>query len=173
MALVLVPGIGVRRNDALRWIRLFGVQFQPSELMKICFIILLAYLICKNGDEIKKFWAGLVPVLFSFVFVLAFLYVQEHLSAMMIMAVILMALLLVGGARIFHLIPVGLAGIFGAGLYAVSSEFRLKRLLIFRDPWQDYLGSGWQIIQSLYAISSRRYIWCWPWSRCSKIYVYI
>lgn len=154
MSLVLVPGIGVRRNDALRWIKIFGIQFQPSEIMKICFIILVAYLICKKSDEIKKFWAGLVPILFTFVPVLALLYVQEHLSAMMITAVILFVLLLIGGARIFHLIPVGIAGIVGAGLYTFSSDFRRRRLLTFLDPWQDSLDSGWQIIQSLYAISS-------------------
>ena len=154
MSLVLVPGIGVRRNDALRWIKLFGIQFQPSEIMKICFIILIAYLICKKSDEIKKFWAGLVPILFTFVPVLALLYVQEHLSAMMITAIILFVLLLISKARILHLIPVGIAGFIGAGLYTFSSDFRRRRLLTFLDPWQDSLDSGWQIIQSLYAISS-------------------
>ena len=43
MGLVLVPGIGVRRNDALRWINLAGIQFQPSEAMKICFIVFLGW----------------------------------------------------------------------------------------------------------------------------------
>ena len=154
MSLVLVPGIGVRRNDALRWIRLFGVQFQPSEIMKICFIIFVAYLICKKGDKVKEFWNGIVAISSSFLLVLGLLYVQDHLSAMMIMAVILFVLLFVGRARIIHLIPVGIAGVVGATVYALSSEFRLRRLLIFRDPWQDSLGAGWQIIQSLYAIAS-------------------
>ena len=54
MSLVLVPGIGVRRNDALRWINLAGIQFQPSEIMKVCFIIFVAYLICQRFDNIKK-----------------------------------------------------------------------------------------------------------------------
>ena len=154
MSLVLVPGIGVRRNDALRWIKLFGVQFQPSEIMKICFIIFVAYLICKKGDKIKEWWNGIVAIMFWFLPVLGLLYIQDHLSAMMITAVILFMLLFVGRARIIHLIPVGIAGVAGAAVYALSSEFRLRRLLIFRDPWQDSLGAGWQIIQSLYAIAS-------------------
>ncbi len=70
MSLVLVPGIGVRRNDALRWINLAGIQFQPSEIMKVCIIIFIGYLICHRGDEIKKFWNGLVPVCFAVVPVL-------------------------------------------------------------------------------------------------------
>ncbi len=56
MALVLVPGIGVERNGALRWINIAGFQFQPSEVMKIGLILLLAMLISKNPTRIKKFW---------------------------------------------------------------------------------------------------------------------
>ena len=66
MALVLVPGIGVERNDAVRWIVISGIQFQPSEIMKVCFVIFVAYLICSRedrGESISKFWSGLVPVL--------------------------------------------------------------------------------------------------------------
>lgn len=140
--------------------------------MKVCFILLVAYLICRKGDNIKKFWSGLVPILFTFIPVLGLLYIQEHLSAMMIMAVVLFVMLIVGGAKFLHLIPISLGGIAGVAFYVLSTEFRKKRLLIFLDPWQDSLGSGWQIIQSLYAISSRRRFWSWSWSRCSKIHVY-
>ena len=60
-----------------------------------------------------------------------------------------------------------------AFMYVFSTEFRKRRLLIFFDPWQDALGGGWQIIQSLYAISSRRLIWSRSWTRRSKVHVYI
>ena len=121
----------------------------------------------------KKLWTGFVPIVCAFVPVLALLLVQEHLSAMMITAVILAVILLVGGANIFYLLLAGVGGSALAGMYAFSTEFRRRRLMIFLDPWQDSLGSGWQIIQSLYAISSRWNFWCGIRSRCSKIYVYI
>lgn len=54
--MVLVPGVGVERNGALRWINIAGLQFQPSEIMKICLILLLAMLISKDPGKIKKFW---------------------------------------------------------------------------------------------------------------------
>ena len=57
MALVLVPGIGVERNGALRWIKIAGIQFQPSEIMKIGLILILATLIAKDPSRIKRFWS--------------------------------------------------------------------------------------------------------------------
>ena len=154
MGLVLVPGIGVRRNDALRWINIAGIQFQPSEVMKICFIVFLGYIICKRFDYIKNFWLGLVPIFFTVIPILGLLVVQEHLSAMMIIGVILLSMILVAGARYIHLLPIGRGGVAAVAAYALSSAFRKKRLLMFLDPWQDSLGGGWQIIQSLYAIAS-------------------
>lgn len=63
MSLVLVPGIGVERNGALRWINLAGLQFQPSELMKIGLVIMLSMLIAKNPGRIKKFWTRISTVI--------------------------------------------------------------------------------------------------------------
>lgn len=57
MALVLVPGIGVERNGALRWVNIGGFQFQPSEVMKIGMVLILAMLISKNPSRIKRFWS--------------------------------------------------------------------------------------------------------------------
>ncbi len=175
MSLVLVPGIGVRRNDALRWIKLggaSGIQFQPSEIMKVCIIVLLAYLICKKGEEIKKFWNGIIPIAFSLIPVAGLLVVQEHLSAMMIITVITACMLIVGGARFIHLLPIGLGGVGAIIAYALSSPFRLKRILLFMDPWQDTLGGGWQIIQSLYAIASGGVLGVGPGMGVQK-YMYI
>ena len=73
---------------------------------------------------------------------------------MIIVAFILIAMLFVAGAKIVHLMLVSGMGATAACLYVFSTEFRKQRLLIFLDPWQDSLGKGWQIIQSLYAISS-------------------
>lgn len=154
MALVLVPGIGVERNGALRWIKIAGLQFQPSEVMKIGLVLVLATVIAKNPDKIKKFWTGLVPTLCLVLPVLGLLVIQDHLSAMMITAVIVASMIFIGGAKITHLIPIALGGGLAAFVYAYTSEFRRKRLMIFLDPWSDPLNNGWQIIQSLYAIGS-------------------
>lgn len=154
MALVLIPGIGVERNGALRWVNLAGFQFQPSEVMKVGLILILATLIAKDPSKIKKFWTGLVPILCVALPVFGLLVIQDHLSAMMITAVIVAVIIYTAGARIPHLMPLGGAAGAAAFLYAYTSEFRRKRLMIFLDPWQDPQNNGWQIIQSLYAIGS-------------------
>jgi len=61
--MVLIPGIGIERNGALRWINLAGLQFQPSEIMKIGLVVVLAMLISKNPGRIKKFWTRLSTII--------------------------------------------------------------------------------------------------------------
>lgn len=63
MAMVLVPGIGVERNGALRWINLAGLQFQPSEVMKIALVLILAMMISKDPGKIKKFWTRISSII--------------------------------------------------------------------------------------------------------------
>ena len=92
---------------------------------------------------------------------------------MMITAIILVVMVVAAGAKFLHIIPIGIAGIAAAGMYAFSTDFRRKRLLMFMDPWQDPLGNGWQIIQSLYAISSGGLFGVGLRPRCTKIYVHI
>lgn len=135
----------------------FGIgslQFQPSELMKIALIIFLSAQISKDPKRIKKFWIGLVPCLALLGIIAVLLLMEPHMSATMIIAVIAIAIIFAAGAKINHLMPIGILGVIGAYILARTSEYRWKRITIFLDPWQDVQGDGWQIIQSLYAISS-------------------
>lgn len=154
LALVFVPGIGVTRNDATRWIRLGGIQFQPSEIMKVAMILALARFISKDPNRIKNFWNGLVPCIVIFGVIALILLKQPHMSATMIIGVIFVAMIFAGGAKLRHIIPVGILGAIGAYILAMSSDYRVKRMMIFLDPFQDIQGDGWQIVQSIYAISS-------------------
>ncbi|MBO5179721.1 MAG: putative lipid II flippase FtsW [Clostridia bacterium] len=154
LCLVFVPGIGVTRNDATRWINLAGFQFQPSEIMKVAMIFFIATTISKNPKKIKQFWAGFVPYLVLIGAIAVLLLLEPHMSATIIIAVIAIAMIFVAGAKFSHLIPIGLVGVIGAIVLAYTSEYRWKRVMIFLDPWQDARGDGYQIIQSLYAIGS-------------------
>lgn len=96
LVLVLIPGVGVTRNDATRWINILGIQFQPSEIMKVAVIILMSYTIAKNPEKMKHFWTGLVPYLVLIGVVGVLLLLEPHMSATVIIVVIAGAILLVG-----------------------------------------------------------------------------
>lgn len=151
---VLIPGVGVTRNDATRWLGIGSLQFQPSELMKIALIIFLSSKIAKKPGKIKSFWTGLVPCLVLVGIIAVLLLLEPHMSATMIIAVIAVAIIFAAGAKMSHLVPIGMLGVVGAFFLAKMEEYRWKRIIIFLDPWQDAQGDGWQIIQSLYAIGS-------------------
>lgn len=163
LLLVLIPGLGIEANGAKRWVQIPGLgQFQPSELTKIGLIIFYAGYLSDHKDELKDFWKGFVKP-FTFIIPPIFiLYVfQNHLSASLIIFMITSVMLVISGARILHFILAGCVagtGLIGYVIYKISSggsdSFRIGRIVSFLDPWADATGTGWQVIQSLYAIGS-------------------
>lgn len=166
LLLVVIPGLGVSANGARRWVAFPGLgQFQPSELTKIGLIIFYAGYLADNKNELRDFWKGFIKPLCFLIPPIAILYlVQNHLSASLIIAMIACIMMIIAGARMLHFIGAGLVGGAGIGAYILykltsastegSGSFRITRILSFLDPWADAQGSGWQVIQSLYAIGS-------------------
>ena len=138
LILVLIPGVGITRNEATRWLKI-GIQFQPSEIMKIMLIIFLSAKISKNPDRIKSFFKGLLPCLLLLVVIAALLLLEPHMSAAIIMLVIGAAIIFVAGAQWKHLLPLGGMAAVACFVLAKTSEYRWKRVMIFLDPWQDKL----------------------------------
>ena len=110
----------------------------------------------------RDFWRGFVKPLCFILPPIAVLYlVQNHLSATVLIVMIVSVLMLMAGSRLRYFLSFGLAGagIGGAGLFLIAKitkqgAFRIQRLVTFLNPFADTQGSGWQIIQSLYAIGS-------------------
>ena len=151
LILVFIPGIGVERNGALRWINLGFTLFQPSELSKLCLIILLAWFLERKGERIKTFGMGVMPAL-VLVGVACALIVTNDLSTTAIIAVTSGIMLFIAGMR---WLPLGGLLIAGGGAFALAVSvkgYRLSRLYSFFNPWADASGSGYQVIQSLYAL---------------------
>ena len=171
LIIVLIPGVGITINDATRWLKI-GVQFQPSEIMKIALIIFLSAKISKNPDRIKSFVKGLLPCLLLLGIICALLLKEPHMSASIIMLVIGAAIMFTAGARWLHILPMGaLAGV-ACFILAKTSEYRWKRVIIFLDPWQDklrrWLANNTIIICNWF----RRSFWGWTWKKYTKIYVH-
>lgn len=169
LLLVLVPHLGKEVNGALRWIEIKGLgQFQPSEITKIGLIIFYAGYLSDHKSELKDFWRGFFKPLIFLAIPVAILYrIQNHLSVSLVISVITFVMMLMAGVRVLHFVWAGLAG--GAGLTLLllkgkidqikgvagtSDSFRLDRIKVFFDPWSDATGTGYQMIQSLYAIGS-------------------
>ncbi|MDD4066375.1 MAG: putative lipid II flippase FtsW [Clostridia bacterium] len=154
---VFIPGLGVTRNDATRWLDIGIIkQFQPSELTKIALIVFLAGILSqpKYGELIKnRFWfflalLGIVAVIGGI------LLLQPHMSAAIIIAIIALAIMFAAGLKVRYilaLVPVAVAGI---GALIISAPYRLDRLKYWLDPWLDLQGDGWQLAQSLMAVGS-------------------
>lgn len=155
LALVLVPGIGSGEiRGAKRWINLGFMDFQPSELAKLATIIFLSASLSKNYKSLSKFWSGLVPYFIIVGLVCGLLFLEPHYSSMVIIFAISCILLFTAGAKIWHflvcLIPVGILG----GILIAIEPYRVSRIFGYLKPFEAATGSGWQIIQSLYAIGT-------------------
>lgn len=153
LALVFVPGLGVTRNDATRWLNI-GIQCQPSEIMKVAIIIFLSAKISKYPESINRFWKGMLLYLLLLGVIAGLLLFEPHMSATVIILIISASIMFSAGLSWKYIIPVGIGGVAACVVLALTAEYRMKRVMIFLDPWQDKLGDGWQIIQSIYAIAS-------------------
>ena len=143
-----------RVNGAHRWIKFNKFSIQPSEMSKLSLAIFLAYFLERRAGEEKSFWRTFVPCAFVTA-VLAFLVVAEpDLGTAMMLAVIFGVLIYTAGARLFHLVLVAAPALFGLAGLLVFVPFRMRRLIMFLDPWADPQGSGFQVVQSLIAIGS-------------------
>ncbi|OQB15685.1 MAG: Lipid II flippase FtsW [Firmicutes bacterium ADurb.Bin193] len=152
--LVLVLVVGEEINGGKRWINLGFSTFQPSEAAKISIILFFSYSLSKNPNILKTFWTGLLPYLAVLGIFSGFLMLEPHFSGTVVILGIGVVILFVGGAKILHLAMLGVPAVVGGWILIFTSEYRMKRITAFLDPFKDKLGDGWQIIQSLYAIGS-------------------
>lgn len=172
LLLVKVPGIGVTRNGANRWVRLLGIQFQPSEVAKVGVIIFFAAKLSARQSEKKRKWNPkmLLGRALNFLEKIGFMELVPYMAVLLLMSVLLLIephmsgaiLILVGGAAV--LFAGGIHwGWFAAGGAVLApafwfimnhTDYMAKRLAIQQNPWSDPRGDGFQTIQSLYAIGS-------------------
>lgn len=154
LVLVAIPGIGTVHNGARRWFSIMGASFQPAELVKIITVIYLAYSVSKKGERMGSFAVGFVPHLMMIGVMVALLLLQPDFGSSVILVTMMMLMLFVSGARILYLLILSGFGAFGAYIAITGSEYRMKRILAFLDPWSYRQDIGYQISESLIAIGS-------------------
>jgi cell division protein FtsW len=150
----LIPHVGLMVGGARRWIGAGPVSFQPSEFAKIAVVIYLAALLSTRGERILRLVDGLVPLCIP-PFILALLILREpDMGTASLLIMTTFAMFFAAGARVLHLLAISLVTLPPVALSVLASAYRRARILAFLDPWKDPQNTGFQVVQSLFALGS-------------------
>ena len=152
LVLVLIPGIGVVRGGARSWIGIGEVSFQPTEFMKLALIIFSANYLEQNKNSMKKI-SSIIPILLVIIMVFGLIMAEPDFGTGVILLLTILGMILISGIKKRYIIISIILGVSAFIVLVLSAPYRLERIFAFIDPYEDPLGSGFQIIQSLYAIS--------------------
>ena len=152
LVLVLIPGIGTVRNGSRSWFGIGSFGIQPSEFAKLGLIIFVSKYLSKNEKATKDIKKGVLPIFGLVLLVFGLIMLQPDFGTGTIIVMSIIGILFVGGLSFKFFLKIGFIGVIGVIGLIVAAPYRMSRILSFLNPWSDPLGSGFQIIQSLYAI---------------------
>ena len=154
LLVLTVSPLGLKIKGASRWISLGIFSLQPLEFAKIALALYLAYFMSAKQELVKTFSKGVLPPFLVTIILCALLLMQPDFGGAVLLAAILLLMCWVGGTRFVYLfiaIGMGLASVIALILH---SPYRLRRLTAFLDPFKDAQDTGYQLVQSLYALGS-------------------
>lgn len=160
--LLAVLVIGTSEGEAKRWIYLGSFSIQPSEIMKVALVLILAWYIDKYHDKMKKRGAFLETYKYNTLFPVIFVGIacvlvlmEKHLSGTVILGVLGIAVMIVGGCHLWYTLGSAVVG-GGAAvlLFLIANPYALKRITTFTSENADTLGEAWQTTQGILAIGS-------------------
>lgn len=152
--LLSVLVIGQEVNGAKRWINLAGIQFQPSEVAKFTMILLFARLTRRYGQDAKRFRYGVLGFGMALMGILLPLALEKHLSAILLMGMVAVVMMFVAGTSPKWLLIGAAAAVVFVLVYIQFMGYAGDRVSAWLHPEQDPGDTGYQILQSLYAIGS-------------------
>ncbi len=151
LALVLIPGVGREVNGSQRWLSLFVVNFQPSEIMKFFAVIYAADYTVRKAGDMHSVSKGFLPMFGVMFLVSALLLREPDFGAFAVITVIAMGILFLGGMSVRLFVGLILLLAVGFVLLIWFSPYRLQRVVGFMDPWADPYGKGYQLSHALIA----------------------
>ena len=154
LVLVLIPGLGKSVNGSSRWLSLGMFNLQVSEPAKLFTIIYLAGYLVRRGDEVRETMKGFLKPIIGLSLISGLLLMEPDYGAIVVLMTTALGMLFLGGVRLWQFVIVLLTVTAVMGLLAVSSSYRLERIMAFMNPWSDPYNSGFQLTQSLIAIGS-------------------
>lgn len=156
LLMVFVMLFGESVNDAKRWVTIFGVQFQPSEVLKLAVIIMIAYMLQRYYEVRRDSYYGFLRYWYVLIPALAMCVLQRHISALLIIFVIVYIMMFVGGCNkgcMLFLMILGVVGVLML-LFVFKYQYLWDRINGFIDPFSEIQGDTYQIYQSLLTIGS-------------------
>ncbi len=151
LLVLFIPGIGKEVNGSTRWLALGPVNVQPAELAKLALILYLSAYLVRRGEEVRNAIGGFAKPMLVVVLLCLLLLLQPDFGTAVVLAGTATAMMFLGGVRLRQfVILIAFAGAALAAL-AVSSPYRLTRIMTFIDPWADPFASGFQLTQALIA----------------------
>jgi len=152
--LTLIPGIGVERYGASRWIEIASFSYQPSEMVKFVLPLYLSHLLDKKGGNLDNFYSGILPPVLITGLFFGLIYIQNNFSTAVFIVFNAMVIFFLAGMRYRYFLA-ALAMIMPAAVLLVfTKEHRVRRLVSFIKPEWDPLGAGFQVNASRDAIIS-------------------
>ena len=152
LIIVLIPGIGVLRNGSRSWFKIGPIGFQPSEITKIALIIFVSKYLSNNENEMYSIKKGLLPILFIILIFLGIIMLEPDFGTAFIIGATLITMIFISKTKISFFIKIFILACISVFILIIIAPYRISRIMSFLNPWKDPLGSGFQIIQSLYAV---------------------
>lgn len=152
--LTFIPGVGFTHGGATRWILVGPLSVQPSEFLKIGFIIYLAAWLASVKTRVETVKFGILPLILLCGVVGLILLSQPDTDTFLILCGTALAMFAVSGGQWRHIFTVVLIGVIALAGFAFAKPYIMDRIMTFLDPARDQLGSSYQLNQSLIAIGS-------------------
>lgn len=152
LLLVFVPGLGLRINGARRWIRLGIAGFQSVEAVKLMFIVYLASYLVRHRESVQARLFGIVKPLGVAAILVGLLLLQPDFGSAALIIAVAIGMVWLGGARMRNLVYLAVPVLPAIAWAATTSDYRVKRLTSFLNPWEHPFDQGFQLTQALIAI---------------------
>jgi cell division protein FtsW len=152
--LTFIPGIGVVKNGAARWIRLGTSTYQPSEMVKLVLPLYLAHIFDKKEERLSGFSDGILPPILMTLLFFMLIYLQNNFSTAAFIGMNAVIIFFLAGIRFRFFIAAAFVSLPIAALLVLTREHRLRRVMAFLKPEWDPLGAGYQVRSSILTIAS-------------------
>lgn len=152
LLVVFVPGLGSTVNGARRWINLGVSKFQTVEAVKVLYIVWLSSYLVRFRDEVNATWQAMLKPVGVVGVLVCLLLMQPDFGSSTLLLGITTCMLVLGGAQMKRIVLPALVMVVALTLLVYFEPYRMRRVTSFMDPWEDQLGSGYQLSNALMAI---------------------